>query len=99
MKKNAHMVTTSPASNFKGTLNKTSSNRNLGIKNTNSVEKVYTKNFLMSLNGIGSIGPNINKKNFNNHKASIISSNQSVNSRWNIGLGANRPNNNPFNDI
>lgn len=82
IKKNAHLVIQSPASNFKGTMNKSSSNRNL-TKNTNSVEKVYTKNFLISLNGISGIGPNKNKA-FNAHKGSIISSNQSVNSRWNV---------------
>jgi hypothetical protein len=71
IKKNAHLVVSSPASNFKGTLNKSSSNRLLK-KNTNSVEKVYTKNFMVSLGGIG---PNMNKKTFNVHKGSVISSN------------------------
>jgi hypothetical protein len=97
-KKNAQLVNSSPATGFKQTLNKSSSNRAL-LKNTNSVEKVYTKNFLMSLSGAAGIGPNLNKKHLNLHKGSIISSNQSVNSRFQINLNGYRPNNNPFNDI
>jgi hypothetical protein len=84
---NAQLVITSPgtANSFKQTMNKSNSNRQI-TKVTSSVEKVYKKNFLVSLSGISGIGPNLNKKNFNLHKGSIISSNQSVNSRFNVNI-------------
>ena len=97
---NAQLAIASPgnANSIKQTMNKSSSNRQIN-KNTSSVEKVYKKNFLMSLSGFSGIGPNLNKKIFNLHKGSIISSNQSVNSRFNNNVNQIRPNNNPFNDM
>ena len=63
-----------------------------------SVEKLYSKNFLSKINMFGSLSNSstVNQpKRLNLHKQSVIS-NQSLNSRLNNKV---RPNNNPFNDV